>query len=575
MTPDPGWLYMLRKPCLDRIEQKDYYGYKYIYRNDSLNIKLTADDFALETDVRLKMTTTLDSVIIYPNFSYIESPHFSDKAHVPCWIAFSYFSQDSLIFRKWYNISETKRGKPYGVVSLEAWQENSITIDDRIRRKKISKDEFLSPYCLHNGDILLVAFSYAGFAIYDKRNRNYPFTSEKSDFIFHYDIYGNENPLIFHFLPERPPRAPDTAWTKKFGGSGSDECMAVLQADDGGYILTGYESDITDKDKNVCLIKTDSLGNTIWTRTFGDDSDEIGYSVQQTKDRGYIISGVTSSYGTGGRDVYLIKTDSEGHAIWVKTFGGDNFELGYEVRQTTDGGYIIAGETNSYGAGNYDVYLIKTDSTGDTLWTKTFGGSADEWGHSVQQASDGGYIVTGNTSSYGAGMQDIYLIKTNSLGDTLWTRAFGGSKDDYGESVLQTTDGGYIVVGTTTSYDTVASDIAVLRTDSLGDILWSRRFGEEHHNERGSSVQEVEGGDYIIVGSSGACGVEISDVYIVRIDNSGNEFWSKAVGGSRGTLFGTSIRQVKDRGYIIGASELPRYDPGEGNIYLIKLKSEF
>jgi hypothetical protein len=153
--------------------------------------------------------------------------------------------------------------------------------------------------------------------------------------------------------------------------------------------------------------------DTLWTKTYGGIDFEAGYSVTQTKDGGYIIAGVTCY--SFNNDAYLIKTDSNGDTLWTRTYGriwGSNKDnWGYSVAPTSDGGYIIAGWTSSFGTGGYDVYLIKTDSNGDTLWTKTYGGSGDDFGNSVAQTGDGGCIITGYTFSYGAGDGDVYLIK--------------------------------------------------------------------------------------------------------------------------------------------------------------------
>ncbi|MHC4540800.1 MAG: hypothetical protein ACYS74_13625, partial [Planctomycetota bacterium] len=161
-------------------------------------------------------------------------------------------------------------------------------------------------------------------------------------------------------------------------------------------------------------------------RTYGGSGDDIGSSVQQTTDGDYIVAGYTYSFGTGSSDVYLIKTDPSGDTLWTRTYGGSDIDYGYSVLQTTDGDYIVAGETQSFGAGPGDVYLIKTDPSGDTLWTRTYGGNGHDWGQSVQQTTDGGYIVSGQTNSFGPGQADVYLIKTDAVGDTLWTRTYGG-----------------------------------------------------------------------------------------------------------------------------------------------------
>ena len=147
--------------------------------------------------------------------------------------------------------------------------------------------------------------------------------------------------------------------------------------------------------------------------------------MRQTIDGGYIVSGYTSSFGAGNTDVWLIRTDTLGNTVWTKTYGGNRYEEGWSVLQSTDGGYIIAGSTSSFKEGYNDVWLIKTDSSGDTLWTKTYGGSQDEHSFSVQQTTDGGYILTGYTTSYAVGGIDFWLVKTDSSCAILWTRAYG------------------------------------------------------------------------------------------------------------------------------------------------------
>jgi hypothetical protein len=292
----------------------------------------------------------------------------------------------------------------------------------------------------------------------------------------------------------------DTLWTKTYGGSSNDQGQSVQQTTDGGYIIAGSTWSYGNGWSDIWLIKTDSNGDTTWTKTFGGSMVDEGRSVQQTTDGGYIITGSTASFGNGERDVWLIKTDSNGDTTWTKTFGGSSDDEGHSVQQTTDGGYIITGYTES---GLSDVWLIKTDSNGDTTWTKTFGGSSDDWGHSVQQTTDGGYVITGYKGSSNG--PDIWLIKTDSEGSEEWNQTFGGSNSDRGYSVQQTTDGGYIITGSTSSFGNGDYDVWLIKTDSQGNEQWNQTFGGSN-SDRGYSVQQTTDGGYIITGSTSSFG---------------------------------------------------------------------
>ena len=283
-------------------------------------------------------------------------------------------------------------------------------------------------------------------------------------------------------------------------------------------------------------------------KTFGGTSTEYAFSVQQTTDGGFVIAGETSSFGAGSNDIYLIKTDENGNGLWTKTFGGINYDRGSSVQQTTDGGFVIAGYTASFGAGSYDVYLIRTDSSGNGLWTKTFGGIYNDRGSSAQQTTDGGFVITGYTASFGAGSYDVYLIRTDSSGNGLWTKTFGGTNnDDWGYSVQQTTDGGFVIAGYTASFGAGSWDVYLIRTDSSGNVLWTKTFGGTD-DDACISVQQTYDGGFIITGESSSFGSSAWHFYLVKTDSLGNSGCNQ---GNTATIVTTSATQVTTPATIV------------------------
>jgi hypothetical protein len=339
--------------------------------------------------------------------------------------------------------------------------------------------------------------------------------------------------------------------------SGDSITMTHSWSDAGTYIIKAQA-----KDKNNATSNWSS-GHWIeisagWTKTFGGSAGDYGRSVQQTLDGGYIITGYTSSYGVGGQDVYLIKTNANGDTLWTKTFGGTSEDRGYSVQQTSDGGYIIVGSTYSFG-GQGQVYLVKTDANGNEQWHKTKGFSdCDDWGNSVQQTSDGGYIIVGRT--HDAGTEAIYLIKTDANGNNQWYHIKGYDHyDDVGNDVQQTSDGGYIIVGYTEGYGN--GDVFLIRTDASGGGGWNNHFGGSS-SDVGYSVQQTTDGGYIITGNIG------NDIYLIKTDTSGNQTWYKTFGGTDYD-WGYSVQQTTDGGYII-TGETKSYGAGNVDVYLIK-----
>jgi len=363
-------------------------------------------------------------------------------------------------------------------------------------------------------------------------------------------------------------QAPDTLWTKTFGGSSWDEGYYVQQTTDGGFIFLGTTQSFGPID--IWLIRTNSSGDTLWTRTYGGFDSEYGRCVKQTQDGGYIIAGYTMSYGAGNFDYWLIKTDNLGDTVWTKTFGGSDTEIGYFVLQTPDMGYTSLAVTKSFGAGDRDCWLIRTDASGNTIWTNAIGGTAFDQCYSMDMTSDSGYIITGETSSFGTSGPDVWLIKTNSTGDTLWTKTFGGTSTDIGHGVEQTTDGGYIIAGYTASYG-VGTDVWLIKTNSTGDTLWTKTIGGVF-SDYGFSIQQTTDGGYIITGRTDSFGAGGADIWLIKTDSTGEVSWTETYGGSNPDI-GLDVQQTLDGGYII-AGRTESFGAGNVDAWLIRTDSE-
>ena len=357
-------------------------------------------------------------------------------------------------------------------------------------------------------------------------------------------------------------------WQKTYGGTNAEYGRSVVQTNDSGFVVAGYTFSFGVGGGDLYLVKTDATsGIQLWQKTYGGTSYDYGRSVVQTSDGGFIIAGYTNSFGAGNEDVYLVKTDTSGNQIWQKTYGGTNYDYGYAVVQTSDGGFIIAGETSSFGAGGSDVYLVKTDASGNLVWQKTYGGTNYDSGRSVVQTSDGGFVISGRTSSFGAGDNEVYLVRTDAGGNLVWQKTYGGTNADYDWSVVQTSDGGFAVTGFTLSFGAGGFDVYLVRTDANGNLVWQKTYGGTNYDSGHDVVQTSDGG-FIIAGETGSFGAGARDVYLVKTDAGGNLVWQKTYGGTNYD-YGYAVVQTSDGGFII-AGETVSFGAEGSAVYLVK-----
>ncbi len=270
-------------------------------------------------------------------------------------------------------------------------------------------------------------------------------------------------------------------------------------------------------------------------------------SIQETSDGGFTVAGSTRSFGAGGSDVWVLRLDQDGNVVWENAYGGTGDDFAYSVQQVSDGGFIVAGGTRSFGAGNFDDWVLRLDNDGSVVWENAYGGAGDDWANSVQQTfdSDGnpsGFIVAGSTFSFGAGGRDAWVLRLDDDGNVIWENSYGGSRDDTAHQIQQTSDGGFIVAGETSSFGPLSA--WVFKLDGDGGVVWDHVYGGA---DSGSSVQQTSDGGFVVSGSAGG------SAWVGRLDAEGNPVWQDTFGATRRAF---SVQQTFDGGFVVGGQSL-------------------
>ena len=365
---------------------------------------------------------------------------------------------------------------------------------------------------------------------------------------------------------------PDTLWTRIYCEGHRTWGNDIQLTDDGGYIVAGFAQMELSAVYEGYLLKIDSAGNEVWSRTYGGAADEQLYSVQQTSDGGYIAAGCTESFGyqDGYYNFYLVKTNSVGDTLWTRAYGGSSIDRAYCVRQTDDGGYVFAGYSSFSGIADNNGVLFKIDAAGDSLWIRTYGGSGSETCYHVEQTSDGGYVLAGEISygmSEGGG---AWLIKTDSMGDTLWTKLPCGALEGTFQSVQQTNDGGYVGCGYTWNVGQPWDcDGYIVKMNALGDTTWVAVFDRTQWDYLYSVRQTFEG-DYVAAGWVDFLPPVQGEVALVKADASGQLLWSRTYEGSGIVSYGTSVQQSADGGYVVAGYTGGSLEEGIPFCYVVK-----
>ncbi len=381
--------------------------------------------------------------------------------------------------------------------------------------------------------------------------------------------------LLFLLLPFFGFAQSDTiAHLYTFGGIGIDVGESIEATSDGGYIIIGSNSTNTTGNTDVYLLKVDSLINIEWSYSLGGTNNDWGYAVKQTYDKGYIIATSSNSYGNGGYDAVLMKRDSLGNYEWTKRYGGNDWDFVYDLTITYDSGFVFCGETYNNTAGQSDVFVVRTNKNGDTLWTKTIGGNLIDKGNSIIETSDSSIVIAGLTNTTTDSTQ-AYIIKLSKTGQLLWDSAYGGGNGyDMANSVIETANGEYVIAGTTTSYNANNDkDFYLARTDNNGTLIWQSNFGNPGEEEI-FEVYEDNIGNLINVGFTKAAGAGGKDAELFYIGASG--WWvgiSPTYGTSLDEWFKSFAIGLNGNFCMLGTTN--SYGNGLNDVFIVRVDTIF
>lgn len=353
------------------------------------------------------------------------------------------------------------------------------------------------------------------------------------------------------------------AWNRTFDNGYYDYGSSVIQTADGGFAIAGGSSPTYKGDRNALLIKTDGNGSLQWQRLYGGDKFDYGYAVVETAGGGYALVGVTYSRGNGSGDVYLVRADSGGNVLWERTFGGHGYDEGRALLQTQDGGFLIAGVAGTRDNGS-DIYLARTDAVGNVIWERTYGGTYDDLTLSVWHTRDGGYIVGGR---YGTGNANGtgYLLKIDAWGRPEWDRQLPG-EDGVVYQARQTWDRGYIAVGYT-NFSQGRSEILLTHTDHTGTLLWQKTYRSEGTLKGYNVLTPLDGG-FLIVGEAGPS--SWYEGLLIKTDASGSEEWRQPCSAAR-DVFLRAGTLTKDGGIALAGSIGDAEAVETWDVYLLKM----
>ncbi|TKJ42357.1 hypothetical protein CEE37_01360 [candidate division LCP-89 bacterium B3_LCP] len=362
-------------------------------------------------------------------------------------------------------------------------------------------------------------------------------------------------------------QAPEVLWTQTYGGSNSEVATDIIQTSDGNFLLAGGTHSFGVGDGDMWLIMVDNFGNQVWDSTYGGSGNEYATSIISAGDGNYLLGGRTKSYGAGGYDWYVLKIDATGHTVWSHTYGGSADDNLNAMVSSGDGGFLLTGNTKSFGAGDEDIWLVKVDSLGNTLWSKTYGLTATDAASSIIPAGDGGFLLAGFSDPFGSSPDRGYLLKVDAEGDSLWSKHYGTSSSDGFYTILPKGDGNFLMGGLTQK--TGNYDMWLFCVNANGDSIWSKSYEGSGEDDCRSVIASGDGG-YLLTGYTNSKGAGSYDYWLMKVDSVGTTIWDTTYGGPNQETTGVAVHAEDGNILVLGNSY--SFGAGSRDFWLLKIE---
>ena len=370
---------------------------------------------------------------------------------------------------------------------------------------------------------------------------------------------------------KKAPKKPsfEKVWQETYGGDDTDRARAVVALENGDVAVASTCKSFEAKRSDICVTRVNAEGKTIWRKMLGGNNEEQAAAITRAKDGSILVAGTSRSFSkTNNKDFYVAKVSLDGKGIWQTTFGKERAEYGRAIAGTDDGGAIIVGETESFGNGYKDIFVVKIDKDGKMRSEQVIGGEKDDLVRGMTRTRDGSLVLVGSREIDRAGDGDFFLLKMDQNGKKIWARTYGGEYEDVLNAVTPTLDGGVVATGYTRSYGSAQTDLSVMNFTSDGKLMWHKIYGYKRY-DFANAITMTRDGDFIIAGGTDSMGEGVYDIYVIALHRDGKLFWS-GLYGDINTDIAHGITRTSD-GSIVVVGESDSYTNAK-DIFMLKLK---